>query len=411
MTAKNYPVLPFTARELRWQRTRAFMQDKDLDCLLVFGLKGRERYEGYLANEVLDGVIVFFADRDPIHLTWTHHRYTRRLAANMRDVHFWIDDVRVGPFGRGVVQALTEYGKTSSRVGVVGLTGSSAGELEGLVTHMMWDYVLKNLPEAEFTDVSLDFAQTMLPKTPQELELVRFSAQAAEEACQTMLEITRPGIREAEIYAAVVEVLHRNSCVTTYPHVIVSVGADDPGWAPPYWTYAGGPSRTVQPGDLVQAEIMSCYGGFETQVQMAVAVEPVPKVLHTLHDVARDCYDAGLRALRPGAGFLDVARAMSEPLLKAGHYNMTPLVHTLAPAAFVGHIALNAEQIPGQDTRRVFRTIEPNRDLELVPGMAFAFEANACTGQHRVNIGGTVVVGESGPDELNVTPCRMHMVS
>lgn len=237
MTAKQYPVLPFAARELRWQRTRDFMRDKDLDCLLVFGLKGRERYEGYLANEVLDGVVVFFADRDPVHLTWTHHRYTRRLAANMRDVRFWIDDVRVGPFGRGVVQALTEEGLTSSRIGVVGMTGSSAGEMEGLITHMMWDYVLSNLPEAEFEDMSLDFAQTMLPKTPQELELVRFAAQTAEEACQTMLEMIRPGVREAEIYAAAVEVLHRNSCTTTYPHVIMSVGADDPGWAPPYWTY------------------------------------------------------------------------------------------------------------------------------------------------------------------------------
>ncbi|MFH9964678.1 M24 family metallopeptidase [Streptomyces mirabilis] len=411
MTAKQYPVLPFAARELRWQRTRDFMRDKDLDCLLVFGLKGRERYEGYLANEVLDGVVVFFAERDPVHLTWTHHRYTRRLAANMRDVRFWIDDVRVGPFGRGVVQALTEEGLTSSRIGVVGMTGSSAGEMEGLITHMMWDYVLNNLPEAEFEDMSLDFAQTMLPKTPQELEMVRFAAQAAEEACQTMLEMIRPGVREAEIYAAAVEVLHRNSCTTTYPHVIMSVGADDPGWAPPYWTYAGGASRTVQPGDLVQAEIMSCYGGFETQVQMSVAVEPVPKVLHTLHDIARDCYDAGLRALRPGAAFLDVARAMSEPLLKAGHYNMTPLVHSLTPAAFAGHIALNADQIPGQDSRRVFRTVEPISDLELVPGMAFAFEPNACTGQHRVNIGGTVVVGENGPDELNTVPCRMHVVS
>ncbi|MFE9324253.1 M24 family metallopeptidase [Nocardia sp. NPDC052278] len=411
MTAKSYPMLSLAARDLRWQRTRVFMQEKDIECLLVFGLKGRERYEGYLANEVLDGVVVFFADRDPVHLTWTHHRYTRRLAANMRDVHFWIDDVRIGPFGRGVVDAITESGLTSSRIGVVSLTGSSAGEMEGLITYMMWDYVLKNLPAAEFEDVSLAFAQTMLPKTQQELELVRFSAQAAEEACQTMLEITRPGVREAEIYAAIVEVLHRNSCVTTYPHVIMSVGADDPGWAPPHWTYAGGPSRIVQPGDLVQAEIMSCYGGFETQVQMSVAVEPVPQVLHMLHDVALDCYDAGLAALRPGTAFLDAARAMSEPLLKADLYNMTPLVHSLAPAAFVGHIALNAVQIPGQDANRVFNTIEPTQDLELVPGMTFAFEPNACTGQHRVNIGGTVVVGESEPEEFNTLPCRMSIVS
>jgi Xaa-Pro aminopeptidase len=90
---------------------------------------------------------------------------------------------------------------------------------------------------------------------------------------------------------------------------------------------------------------------------------------------------------------------------------MTPMVHSLTPAVFVGHIALNADQIPGQNGHWTYRTIEPTDDVELTAGMAFAFEPNACTGQHRVNIGGTVVVGDRGPIELNSVPCRMHVVA
>jgi Xaa-Pro aminopeptidase len=411
MTAADYPVLRLSDRDRRWHRTRAFMTAQGFDCLLVFGLKGRERFDGYLANESLDGLVVFPLSAEPVYLTWTHHRITRRMASNMADIQFWITDVRVGPFGPGIVTALTELGLADDRIGVVGLASQAAGELDGIVPYRTWDYVLANLPGASFADCSLDFARMMMPKTPQEQELVRFAAAIGEEACQVMLEVTRPGVREAEIYAAVLRVLHTRSATTVAPHLIISVGADDPGWGPPYWTYAGGPSRTIAPGDLVQAEIFPVYGGFEAQSQMSIAVEPVPRVLHELHDIARYSYDAGLAALRPGAGFIEVATAMAAPLLEAGRYNMTPMLHSLSPAAFVGHIALNASQIPGYGRYPGFRTIEPAHDVQLGPGMVFAFEPNACTGLHRVNIGGTVVVGEQGPIELNTTPCRMHVVS
>jgi hypothetical protein len=95
----------------------------------------------------------------------------------------------------------------------------------------------------------------------------------------------------------------------------------------------------------VLAEAETLAAGSATQCQMSVAVEPVPPVLRSLHDVARRAYDAGLAALRPGR-FLELAAAMARPVLDAGHYNMTPMVHSLAPAAFVGHVALNAERSP-----------------------------------------------------------------
>jgi hypothetical protein len=39
--------------------------------------------------------------------------------------------------------------------------------------------------------------------------------------------------------------------------------------------------------------------------------------------------------------------------------------------------------------------------------MVFAFEPNACIELHRVNLGGTVIVTESGGEELNRIPTRV----
>ncbi len=44
------------------------------------------------------------------------------------------------------------------------------------------------------------------------------------------------------------------------------------------------------------------------------------------------------------------------------------------------------------------------RKAVLVPGMVFALEPNACIGNHRVNIGGTVIVTATGCEELNHIP-------
>jgi Xaa-Pro aminopeptidase len=47
------------------------------------------------------------------------------------------------------------------------------------------------------------------------------------------------------------------------------------------------------------------------------------------------------------------------------------------------------------------------RKAVLQPGMVFAFEPNACLGEHRVNIGGTVIVTPDGCEELNQIPTEV----
>ena len=49
-------------------------------------------------------------------------------------------------------------------------------------------------------------------------------------------------------------------------------------------------------------------------------------------------------------------------------------------------------------------------EVELRPGMTFAFEPNCAFGKHLVNIGGTVVVGQDRPLELNQISTRLMHV-
>ena len=115
------PTLSLNERDRRWSMTRQLLDEHDVDAILVFGQRGRERYEGYLSNESIEGVVIFQREGDPAYVSWTHHRISRRFAANMQDIDFWIDDVRIGPTGPMVVSILRERGLANARIGVVGL--------------------------------------------------------------------------------------------------------------------------------------------------------------------------------------------------------------------------------------------------------------------------------------------------
>src|SRR3990170_6159061 len=128
---RSYPTLSLKDRDWRWRRTRGLMKEKGLDCLLVAGLKGRERYEGYLTNEYAEGIVVFPREGELAYLTWTGTRVTRRLALP-KDA-FWVKDIRVGVTGAGLVAALKEKGLDGARIGVVGLDSKGPAEMEGII--------------------------------------------------------------------------------------------------------------------------------------------------------------------------------------------------------------------------------------------------------------------------------------
>ena len=345
---KDYPTLSLRERDRRWELVRGLMKERGLDCLIVAGLRGRAQYDGYLSNEIYMGIVVLPLEGTPAYLTWNTFFITRQIEHRRRDETPWIDDVRIGTTGADIVSFLEEKGFDSATIGVVGLESRGPGEPEGCVPYKTWSYVLDHLPNASFIDVSQAFDELIFIKSEEEIALIRHCAHIGEMACQAMLEVTKPGVSESEIYATILKKIFVNMAAPSpgATYLILHTGADNISWGPPIWIYQAQPPRQVQKGDIVLAEIFPHYGGLETQQQMAVAIGPVHPVNQECAEVARCSYEAGLNAMRPGKTFREVVDAMEAPVAEAGCWHLTPLIHSLNPYVCMGPMEVRREELP-----------------------------------------------------------------
>ncbi|MFC3456541.1 M24 family metallopeptidase [Amycolatopsis speibonae] len=399
-------------RDRRWDRTRELMREQGLDILLVGGFRSRDHYEHYLSNDYIEGAVIFPLAGDPVTVSWGATRVFRAEDSFARGVVPWIDDYRVGLDGAAVASLIRDL-SPSGRIGIVGLETQTAGEFSGFVPARFWLDLTASVGNREIVDVSWDFNEMMLPKSEEELTLLRWAGAAADAAGQAMLDVVAPGVPETEIYAEVLAALHRRGCSVRYPTLILNSGYPSLSWGPPRWTTTAEPPRTITEQDLVMAEIFPIYGNAEVQAQMAIAVgKPEPAIVQCAA-VARASYEAGLSVLRAGVKFQDLVRAMEQPLLDAGCWALTPLVHSLNPQAFLGMSHANeqdaavATTLPGPPSPNASRLF--GEDLVLPAGTSLAFEPNACVGRTRVVVGGTIIVTETGYEEINSLSTRLHV--
>lgn len=412
----KWPTLSEKERDRRWTRVKELMRAEKVECLVAFGLKGREQFDRYLTNDRTGGICIFPLEGELVHLTWCDFDLAAHLESTLRGEGSWVSDMRVGANGAGVVEVLREKGYEHATIGVVGLDHSTAGEMEGCVPYNTWAHILKNMPGAKFKELSMGMALLTFPKSDEELLLVRRAAAIAESAALAMLKVTRPGQTENKIYAAVVRELYANGANgSPQPYLgplILQSGPDNPGWGAPMWLFSGGLPRRVQKGDLVQAEIFSRFASMEAQAQMCIALGPVSQENKKAATIAKRSYQAGIKALRAGSRLRDVVEAMEEPLKQAGAYHVTPLIHSMAPLAIgASGTGVGMEKMPGFRKYK-WKGASPIRGADMIiePNTVWELEPNPYIGKHRVNIGGTVIATANGAEALNDITTKMHIV-
>jgi Xaa-Pro aminopeptidase len=360
-------------------------------------------YETYISDDYNEGCVIFPLEGDPVVITWAHLRVMRARWSQERGATLWVDDYRVATSGAGVAEVLREKHLAASNLGVVGLRSQAPTEIYGAIPANFWEELTTALPQARWEDISEEFSHLMLVKSDEEMAQVRYAARAAEAACRVIVEVAAPGVGEEVVFAEATREMLRHGIGLRYPMIVMNSGPHTLSWGPPRWTTTAEAPRILARGDLMQAELMPLCGNQEVQVQMTVALDPLDETNLKCERVARASYDAGIKALKPGMTFADLLAAMEEPLKSAGCWGYTPLVHSLGPHFLAGRTAVNQEQ-----AKLDVRFVGPNgvraRQAVLQPGMVFAFEPNACIGQHRVNIGGTVIVTATGCEELNHIP-------
>ncbi|MGD0024822.1 MAG: M24 family metallopeptidase [Xanthobacteraceae bacterium] len=397
------PILSLVERDRRWARVRHLMRERGFDGLLVAGFRSREMYETYISDDYNEGCVIFPLAGDPVVITWAHLRVMRARWSQERGTTLWVDDYRVATSGTAVAEVFREKHLAETSLGVVGLSSQAPTEIYGAIPANFWAELTAALPKARWEDISEEFSHLMLVKSDEELAQVRYAARAAEAACKVMAEIVAPGVGEEVVFAEASREMLRHGIGLRYPMIVMNSGPHTLSWGPPRWTTSGEAPRILARGDLLQAELMPLCGNQEVQVQMTVALDPLDDTSLKCERVARASYDAGIKALQPGMTFAELLAVMEEPHKSAGCWGYTPLVHSLGPHFLAGRTQVNQDQAK-LNVRYVGANTARERKAILQPGMVFAFEPNACIGDHRVNIGGTVIVTPTGCEELNHIP-------
>jgi len=397
------PTLSLAERDRRWTIVRRLMRERGFDGMLVAGFRAREMYETYISDDYNEGCVIFPLEGEPVVITWAYLRVMRARWSQERGAKLWVDDYRVATSGTAVAEVFREKRLAESKLGVVGLSSQAPTEIYGAIPANFWAELTAALPKANWEDVSEEFSHLMLVKSDEELAQVRYAARAAEAACKVIAEVAAPGVGEEVIFAEGTREMLRHGIGVRYPVIVMNTGPHTLSWGPPRWTTSGEAPRVLQRGDLVQAELMPLCGNQEIQVQMTVALDPIDETNRKCERVALASYAAGIKAIKPGMTFADLLAIMEEPLKSSGCWGYTPLLHSVGPHFLAGRTTVNQDQVK-LDVRYVGANAARQRRAVLQPGMVFAFEPNACIGNHRVNIGGTVIVTATGCEELNHIP-------
>ena len=402
------PSYSIAERDRRWNLAREFMQHAGLAALLVFGEHEDAgpapfAYDTWFTNARAGTTVVFPRDGDPLSLLPMEMFWRDYLECGRRGDTRWIapENIRASRDSAAIADTLSALGLSTATIGVIGLEPYAPWHPEGILPYRQWNTILNRFPDAEFKPVAQALSRLMLPLSAEEIVVVRRAASIGDAMVAAVVATAAAGVSESEVYAAGMAAGYARGTTPAAMHLYS--GPDPLARALPPWSYRPQVPRILQDGDVVSAEVFANLGGRHTQHQITIAIgDPHPDLLRAA-EIARATYDAGLAALRPGRTFGSVVDAMREVLDPADGWEFGPSLHALNPMiALSGFPADATKHIPGAD----IYPPEPDHptigaDLKLMPGMTFAMEPNYVFGRHLAYLGGTVIVGDPAPLELN----------
>jgi Xaa-Pro dipeptidase len=194
-------------------------------------------------------------------------------------------------FADGVKEALEEHGVLKERVGVdlIDSYGYNALKNEGI----------------NVVDGMQALNDAVSVKFPDELDLLRQACNIADAGFQTAYETIKPGVRECEVYGAIVNTLF-------------SLGAES---VPYLGCFASGPrtnpivrfgptDRIIRSGDIVAIDVTPRYVGYKTCIyRNFVCGGKATSEQKDLHKQAYELLYDAIDKIRPGASTIDIAES------------------------------------------------------------------------------------------------------
>lgn len=320
------PQLSVSERDRRWAAVRAGMTGLDLDALVVLGTdifwgmgNANMQYLFHIENSpACEGLLPL--DGDPV--VWSAAPQTSWPGHRAISAQGWVGDVRTRSGMKGIADELRARSLDGARIGLVGF--GSAIQTTPVLLQGDVERLQELLPRADFIDAGQLLEEVRLVKSEEEIGMLRRAAEIARTSLAAMVESSRPGATEAEVYARMAEAQIRNGGEPSLFILLGSGPVEHP--SAELWNLlhgAEGPkaptTRPLAEGDVVMAEWHTKYGGYRAHTEFTVHVgKRAPAELLRIWDVAHECLEASRSALRAGNTLRDAWRELREPARRAG---------------------------------------------------------------------------------------------
>lgn len=311
-------------RDRRWGLLRRELEANGLEALIVSGFHSvlweAQASLRWVTNLDIEGYVIFPLEGEPIFFSFIPAPKVTRVDS------CWVPNARSGfpNFGESIVQGLGELGIDKGKVGVVPMAGT-LGEYGGFPYATM-RAMQSALPSIAFEDATPWFLNLRLIKSDEEIRMFEIGMDIGRQIFDAVARTARDGARDAEIRAAISEARIRagaephsttfyaqgqNICHTLDSGVMLEPGYDNP----------------LRVGDVIVSELATRVHGYEIEFNQAWVLGQADDEWERMFVVAKESFEAGVAALRPGITNLDLQEAMRAPLDEAGFTWFFPFFH------------------------------------------------------------------------------------
>lgn len=291
---------------------------------------------------------------------------------------------------RGDAFSLRSWDETEDPVAIVaGLAGSAARAAVGDATWSVFLLGLQEaLPRTTFQPAGLLTRELRMRKEPEEIDLLREAAAAADRVLGRLGEVRFVGRTEQEVGAEVAALVVEEG----HDQVTFSIVASGPNAASPHHETGG---RSIGPGDSVVLDFGGRHRGYHSDVSRTLHVGEPSVQFAEAYAVLEQAQAAGRAAVSPGVAAEEVDRVTRQVIEDAGYGEQ--FIHR------TGHgIGLDAHEHP---------YIVEGNELPLEVGMTFSVEPGIYqAGQFGMRLEDIVTVVPDGVDELNRADRGLYLV-
>jgi Xaa-Pro aminopeptidase len=321
------PQLPLMERDRRWDGLRKRLLMANVDVLLFLGNDiywdmGNANIR-YVANAAfkMSTYLSFFIDAEPV--VWNFVAHMNRPYNFLLSVQDWVKDVRTARGLAEIAADIRDRGLHRGRIGIVGFNST----IQAVTTLLHGDvkFLERELPNAEFVDMSSALQHMRMVKSEVEIDIMREGAKIARKVLDALVQSARPGKLECEVYAEMIRTQIAEGGEPNIFNLFASGPVDHP--AKELWHLLHGMDQPVMPSrrplaenDLIVTEWHTKYGGYLVHAEYTVYLgRKVPEPLNDIFKVCVESLDASREALKAGNTLREAWEAIRKPAEREGY--------------------------------------------------------------------------------------------